>query len=519
MNEKYHKSLITVFFIFISIIIPSISVSASSYEFRTSDEGGIYWYENDVRQGTYDDKMGIIGDGTIRGREIYDSASDGWYWLDSCLEGAMATGKEVWIPYVYQDELIANGGGYGRIAYGINNSERIRELSFLSNTSEAAMAEQVEFAIRNRTGKWVRYDEKGRMIKGWVKIDGVLGNYYPDQIGNVYYYDCQTGMMAKGYVFIGGLLYHFDESTGILDDSDSWIDPQNKPAEDSKYNSPSILENVINLTRDYDTDGYNLIQNELTNHGTYRLENWTSGYNNAARAADTCVHESFHAYVLDHYSYDYDWNNGYYIFSFGYYIDPSSMITIKEHSFFKTEEWASTISENLKTLRYSTYVAEGSDASANQSGIYGLINEFSAYCWGLNNQVQLYPYYRDIDDLVATDSQFKSAVINGTQAFTEFRFYILGYLNYAKEHHPEIYEECLNNQELINIYCIMERRFENLIKLSENLGVSYWTAEACTLYAETSKPQYLDIENEMFLRTTEYVLPSVVFNPQNSNMN
>ena len=76
--------------------------------------GDKFWYEGGKRQGT-----------TGRGKEIYDPASDAWYWLDSVKNGAMAVSKDV-----YQD---SNGG------------------------------------------KWVRYDANGHMIKGWdTNISGYL---------------------------------------------------------------------------------------------------------------------------------------------------------------------------------------------------------------------------------------------------------------------------------------------------------------------------------------------------------
>ncbi len=181
-----------------------------------SRDGKSYWYENNKIQGTYEDKEGILGEGTIRGREIYDPASDGWYWLDSCYEGAKAEGKEVWIPYIYQDELIYDESGNGRKANGISDEARILELATESNTYEADMSSQVADAIRNKTGKWVRYNENGEMLKGWVTITGDLANCYPDQEGNTYYYDRKTGLMAKGWVNIQGENYYFDEVTGIL---------------------------------------------------------------------------------------------------------------------------------------------------------------------------------------------------------------------------------------------------------------------------------------------------------------
>ena len=59
-------------------------------------------------------------------------------------------------------------------------------------------------------------DAEGRMIKGWYTVSGADTALYPDQIGNTYYYDYKTGLMAKGWVTINGQKYHFDEITGVL---------------------------------------------------------------------------------------------------------------------------------------------------------------------------------------------------------------------------------------------------------------------------------------------------------------
>ena len=171
-----------------------------------------YWYENGIRQGTVNDPKGVIGDGTNRGREIYDPDSNAWYWLDSIYDGAKATGKEVWVPYIYQNE-----------ADWKDNPEKLNEAVRDSNIyteapdgTTAEMGEQVRQAILNKRGKWVRYDENGKMLKGWVKIEGALAKAYPNQAGNQYYYDYKTGLMAKGWTTIGGRRFFFDETTGVL---------------------------------------------------------------------------------------------------------------------------------------------------------------------------------------------------------------------------------------------------------------------------------------------------------------
>ena len=110
--------------------------------------GKYYWYEGGKRQG-YDPN-----NAAYRGKEIYDPASNGWYWLDNVQQGAKAVSKDV-----YQE---------------------------------------------SSGGKWVRYDANGQMIKGWnTNADGT------------YYFDPITGAMAKGTTTIDGMTYYFDPATGV----------------------------------------------------------------------------------------------------------------------------------------------------------------------------------------------------------------------------------------------------------------------------------------------------------------
>ena len=124
------------------------------------ENGKKYWYENGVKQGT-----------TGRGKEIYDPDSDAWYWLDAVQGGAMTVNKDV-----YQESA---AGQWADKPDG--------------------------------TGKWVRYDENGHMVKGWQTTDK-----------GTYYFDLITGAMAKGAGDIDGVPCAFDEYTGIALDG-QWL--------------------------------------------------------------------------------------------------------------------------------------------------------------------------------------------------------------------------------------------------------------------------------------------------------
>ena len=137
-------------------VIPKLedNVLPQGNGWRTDTDGHTYWYENGVKQGTEG-----------RGKEIYDPSSDAWYWLDAVLGGQIARNKDV-----YQESY---AGEYADNADG--------------------------------TGKWVRYDADGHMVKGWNSNEN-----------GIYYFEPTYGAMVKGYAEIDGTAHYFNEITGQL---------------------------------------------------------------------------------------------------------------------------------------------------------------------------------------------------------------------------------------------------------------------------------------------------------------
>lgn len=146
---------------------------------------GDYWYENWKKQGVYGDPLNIwdtYHSGLERGREVYDPEADAWYWLDACYDGKIAQNKEVWMPYIFQGEDPGS-----------------------------------------TKGKWVRYDDNGKMIKGWYCVidpDDASG----ETVSRAWYYNPITGEMCKEtagsgiYIPYYGALVEceFDPFTGEL---------------------------------------------------------------------------------------------------------------------------------------------------------------------------------------------------------------------------------------------------------------------------------------------------------------
>ena len=159
--------------------------------------GDKFWYEGGKRQGT-----------TGRGKEIYDPASDAWYWLDSVKNGAMAVSKDV-----YQD---SNGG------------------------------------------KWVRYDANGHMIKGW-----------DTNSQGTYYFDLITGAMAKGTVVIDGITCVFDYNTGILQSTNVDVTKYREIKRTNYYADGSVMNT---LTTDYDAQGRLLKEQRRDKSGNLQVQ-------------------------------------------------------------------------------------------------------------------------------------------------------------------------------------------------------------------------------------------------------
>ena len=127
-----------------------------------------YWYENGSRQG-------LEG----RGKEIFDPASNAWYWLDAVDGGKMAVSKDV-----YQE---SNGGKWVRYD---ENGHMIK-------------------GENQKDGAWYRFDDiTGAMIKGWYSVFDAKG------AESIYYYDETTGKKVYGNVVINNKECAFDATTG-----------------------------------------------------------------------------------------------------------------------------------------------------------------------------------------------------------------------------------------------------------------------------------------------------------------
>lgn len=293
------------------------------------------------------------------------------------------------------------------------------------------------------------------------------------------------------------------------------------------FNAPVSAENALAVAAECDPDGYYILQDGLKNGDDISF--WLFGADNNAEGLDTAVHEQTHSYTWHHGVFN---RQGY---SEAIYLGNGADLTVPQTATFKTEEWAGQLPAELQTFRYSTYVAPGANPSANQDGVYGLLNEFSAYSWGMHTELNLTDYYKTGPQNIDTWQGWINSCENNFTAFCEFRFWMLGYLDYAYNNHRDVWNGIMGNQNFINAYCLTERRFENQIALYKarrpesgmhikgevvtqsasgyGRGFMLMSSTQRKLLTQIAQPQYQIQEQQLFNLCNVEVMPAADVNP------
>ncbi len=104
----------------------------------------------------------------------------------------------------------------------------------------------------------------------------------------------------------------------------------------------------------------------------------------------TAVHEQCHVYnstpggtrhnsIQNRISHAYEW----------IYIGHGLHIEVPFTDVFPSSEMNETIPESLRTYRFNTYLNGDPAQASSQFGVYGLLDEFTAYCWGTGTTMLL----------------------------------------------------------------------------------------------------------------------------------
>ena len=232
-------------------------------------------------------------------------------------------------------------------------------------------------------------------------------------------------------------------------------------------------DNLMTLLATYDQDAAWIIYNAEGLDGS-SWQWWLSGCSTIGDAEGqygTAVHEQLHAITLS------EWD------PLLYYIGNGTVVPCRETSVFDTLECTKSMPASLRTFRYDTYV--GPDAEVNmhsrKGGPYGLLDEYAAYLWGMTCDMRLEAFFG-----------MPSYGSNDYVAFQEFRHYILRYMIYARDHHPDVYDEVMHNVEFLRAFKVVDDKFEDLAETYRKTHRLFdeYEQEYAALAAASSTPEY-----------------------------
>ncbi|CAN5410935.1 hypothetical protein BH09BAC5_BH09BAC5_23130 [soil metagenome] len=265
--------------------------------------------------------------------------------------------------------------------------------------------------------------------------------------------------------------------TFYLNEADFYAGPYKQLLEQS-YCGPGCYHSVVNgkeLDWDYDTTSSVLSGN-----------------------FGTVIHESTHGF------------NGQ-----KYMVIPGVEIPVDKTTTYNSSEFNKIVPTDASTkiFRYDTYVGETSVVSANVSGIYGLMDEFSAYENGTRADVLAAKTALANGDTVLAKSFISQA--NATYfAYYEFNLFIAWYLHFAKTDHPDIYKETMANTGLRITYTMINQEFKSTI---DDLKATAIKAGEGKDFMQYNEKTYAAYPKELLVKEQPYLTAFSVRGVTNEN--
>jgi len=238
-----------------------------------------------------------------------------------------------------------------------------------------------------------------------------------------------------------------------------------------------VEKKAMALLKKYDKDGYFIITEYRKAPSSYQFENSKmeffknnkfKHYIDGTKTQDivnslgTVVHEMNHAFTgiyayqkIKNNDYDYDC----------VYIKDKKYIIVKHTKTFPSKLIVKTIPKKLRTFRFKTYISKSPKTqSTQQTGIYGLLDEFNSYYQGTKTDFLMYDFYINETEGKIKDWQHFMTNFDATYfAYAEFKFYILKYLMYAKKYEKDIYKDIIENNGFKKAFNAVDKEFSKLI--------------------------------------------------------
>lgn len=215
------------------------------------------------------------------------------------------------------------------------------------------------------------------------------------------------------------------------------------------------------ISKLYSPDSYEiLLADEDSSFVEYA--HWQEDWMGLWRNYNTVVHEACHGYNWK-IGLQSGWKSD------GYFITRHITIAAPKRDFFASVNLNKIVpaEQQEKILRYKTYVSSESSNSSTEEGIYGFLDEFSAYYHGTKANLELRPFIEKhcpYSDASCWTADFLGEMQSTLYAYYEFRLFIAWYLMYAEQHEKKIFTDFIQNQNLRVAYTLLDDLYKKLIE-------------------------------------------------------
>ena len=214
------------------------------------------------------------------------------------------------------------------------------------------------------------------------------------------------------------------------------------------------------VTQTYAPDAFQILESEENIHDIARYTDEGTDWVAQMSSLNTVVHETCHSYQ---HQIGGGWDYA------GYFLGEGKTLRLKMGKVYDSYELSRQIPSALKSEigRYETYIEGDPRLISRQDGIYGLLDEMSAYYHGAKADVEMIDYFHEKcpqGSYECWGEGYLTHPVSTLTALPEFRILIAWYLKHAKNRHPEVYRECMNNRQLRVAFTVIEQNFEDLVE-------------------------------------------------------
>lgn len=187
---------------------------------------------------------------------------------------------------------------------------------------------------------------------------------------------------------------------------------------------------------------------------------------------NTVVHEACHSVNFD----------------VGYFISESISIPVVTGEVYNSHELIKVMpKEKYQSFFRNTYIFESSNLSSQVSGIYGLLDEFSAYYHGAKADWDI---FTDKEKIIQKFPSYKGGMnqlaVTTWEAYYEFSVMMAWYLDFSKQKYTEQFKKIMTNKPLRVAYTLLNNRFSELVANIEKQNGNA-DAKLKALFVESTK--------------------------------